>query len=353
MTAGTFTLGQHTLQQPLLLAPMVGVSDLPFREICLQQGATLTVAEMVPADTALWNSEKNRLRLKRSGRCGPEIVQIAGFEPEMMAQAARINVAMGAEVIDINMGCPAKKVLRRAAGSALLQDPLLVESILKAVVGAVEVPVTLKIRTGWSREQRNGPLIARIAEDCGISMLSVHGRTRECRFLGEAEYDTIAEIKQHVRMPVIANGDITTPKKARQVLQHTGADGLMIGRAARGQPWIFREIRQFLDTGIEPAAPEPAAISELMQDHVRALHAFYGQMKGVLFARKHIHWYSKLLPNGEELKHEFMLAECAREQLDILTSRHRDYQAGSSRHPGQQPLDHNHSSRHHSSLIHA
>lgn len=335
MTSGTFTLGQYTLQQPLLLAPMVGVSDLPFREICLQQGATLTVAEMVPADTALWNSERNRLRLKRSGRCGPEIVQIAGFAPDMMAEAARLNVDMGAEVIDINMGCPAKKVLRRAAGSALLQDPQLVESILQAVVAAVEVPVTLKIRTGWSPDQRNGRLIARIAEDCGISMLSVHGRTRECRFLGEAEYDTIAEIKQHVSIPVIANGDITTPQKARWVLQHTGADGLMIGRAARGQPWIFRETRQFLDTGNEPASPEPIVISELMQDHVRALHAFYGENKGVLFARKHIHWYSKVLPGGEQLKHDFMLADCTHKQLDILTSQHQGYQSGNFQYPGR------------------
>jgi len=324
-TPGTFQLGRHTLQQPLLLAPMVGVSDLPFREICLQQGATLTVAEMVPANTALWNSEKNRLRLKRSNRCGPEIVQIAGFDPTMMAEAARLNVGMGAEVIDINMGCPAKKVLRRAAGSALLQDPELVEAILRAVVSAVDAPVTLKIRTGWSRDQRNGPLIARIAEDCGIRMLSVHGRTRECRFLGEAEYDTIAEIKQGVSIPVIANGDITSPEKARQVLQRTGADGLMIGRAAQGQPWIFHQIRRFLETGATPPPPDPATISELMQDHVRALHAFYGEGKGVLFARKHIHWYSKVLPGGEQLKHDFMLANCTRTQLDILISQHQNY----------------------------
>lgn len=325
MTTETFQLGQHTLRQPLLLAPMVGVSDLPFREICLQQGATLTVAEMVPANTALWHSEKNRLRMKRSGRCGPEIVQIAGFDAPMMAEAARLNAAMGAEVIDINMGCPAKKVLRRAAGSALLRDPQLVESILRAVVDAVDVPVTLKIRTGWSRDQRNGQLIARIAEDCGIRMLSVHGRTRECRFVGEAEYDTIAEIKQSVSIPVIANGDITSPQKARWVLQHTGADGLMIGRAAQGRPWIFREIRHYLDTGCEPEAPQPAAISELMQDHVRALHVFYGDFKGVLFARKHIHWYSKVLPGGEQLKQQFMLADSTTAQLDVLISQHRNY----------------------------
>lgn len=325
MTGKSFQLGKHVLHQPLLLAPMVGVSDLPFREICLQQGATLTVAEMVPADTALWSSEKNRLRLKRSGNCGPEIVQIAGFDPQMMAEAALRNVEMGAEVIDINMGCPAKKVLRRAAGSALLREPQLVESILKAVVGAVPVPVTLKIRTGWSPEHRNGRLIARISEDCGISMLSVHGRTRECRFVGEAEYDTIAEIKQEVSIPVIANGDITTPQKAAQVLRHTGADGLMIGRAARGQPWIFREIRHFLDTGDMPPPPDPIAISDLMQDHVRALHAFYGPDKGVLFARKHIHWYSKVLPGGDALKEQFMLATCIERQLDILCQYHDSY----------------------------
>jgi tRNA-dihydrouridine synthase B len=317
-----FRLGAYTLRQPLLLAPMVGVSDLPFREICLQQGATLTVAEMVPANTRLWNSEKNRLRLKRSGNCGPEIVQIAGFDPDMMAEAARLNADMGAEVIDINMGCPAKKVLKKAAGSALLRDPDLVERILKAVTSAVDIPVTLKIRTGWCRTQRNGPDIARIAEDCGIAMLSVHGRTRECRFLGDAEYDTIAQIKQSVSIPVIANGDIDSAEKARYVLQYTGADGLMIGRAAQGKPWIFQEVRHFLDTGELPAPPTVQQIGTLMVDHISALHAFYGEIRGALFARKHIDWYSKALPDGDLLKKEFMAVDFAAQQKNVLDQYH-------------------------------
>lgn len=318
----SFTLGRHTLQQPLMLAPMVGVSDLPFREICLQQGATLAVAEMVAANPVLWDTEKHRLRLKRSAVCGPDIIQIAGFDPQMMADAARVNAGRGAEVIDINMGCPAKKVLKKAAGSALLKDPALVARILRAVTAAVDVPVTLKIRTGWSRDQRNGLDIARIAEDCGIAMLSVHGRTRECRFLGDAEYDTIAEIKQRISIPVIANGDIDSPQKARYVLDHTKADGLMIGRAARGSPWIFRQIRQYLDTGSASDTPPPQDISSLMLDHIRALHAFYGEFRGALFARKHIDWYSKVLPHGEALRQQFMQLDEAEAQLDLLTVYH-------------------------------
>ncbi|GGG49682.1 tRNA-dihydrouridine synthase B [Pseudohongiella nitratireducens] len=317
-----FSLGKYELDCPVILAPMVGVSDLPFREICKQQGATLTIAEMVPADTSVWHTEKNRLRMKRSGRTGPDIVQIAGFDPEMMAEAARQNVELGAEVIDINMGCPAKKVLKRASGSALLQDPELVESILRAVVSAVDVPVTLKTRTGWSRTMRNGRDIAKIAEDCGITMLSIHGRTRECRFVGEVEYDTIAEIKQAVSIPVIANGDINTPEQAKRVLEYTGADGVMIGRAAQGQPWIFRQINEFLKTGTASLSPEPEQISTLMQDHIRALHAFYGDFKGALFARKHIDWYSKVLPGGEPLKARFMSSKDASEQRDMLSNYH-------------------------------
>lgn len=326
----SFKLGRHTLRQPLVLAPMVGVSDLPFREICLQQGATFAVAEMVTANTALWDSEKNRLRLKRSTTCGPDIVQIAGFDPQMMADAARLNAEQGAEVIDINMGCPAKKVLKKAAGSALLRDPDLVERILRAVTAAVDVPVTLKIRTGWSRDQRNGLDIARIAEDSGIAMLSVHGRTRECRFMGDAEYDTIAAIKQCVQIPVIANGDIDSPQKARYVLEHTKADGLMIGRAAQGSPWIFRQVRQYLDTGSVPATPPATDISNLMIDHIRALHAFYGEFRGALFARKHIDWYSKILPHGDALKQQFMLLDDAGAQLDLLTAYHDNASAGDS-----------------------
>ncbi|TFH75839.1 tRNA dihydrouridine synthase DusB [Gammaproteobacteria bacterium LSUCC0112] len=322
--ARPFRLGKHVLSRPILLAPMVGVSDVPFREVCLQQGATLTIAEMLPADTAMWKSEKNRLRLKRSTACGPEIVQIAGFDADMMAEAARLNADMGAEVIDINMGCPAKKVLKKAAGSALMRDPELVEQILRAVVAAVDIPVTLKMRTGWCRAQKNGVDIARIAEDCGISMISVHGRTRECRFVGDVEYDTIAAIKQSVCIPVIANGDIDSPEKAIQVLKHTGADGLMIGRAAQGRPWIFREIREFLDGGEHAVPPSASEISNLMQDHIRALHAFYGDFRGTLFARKHIDWYSKALPGGDLLKSSFMAADSVESQQDLLTNWHRE-----------------------------
>ncbi|MDP2126559.1 MAG: tRNA dihydrouridine synthase DusB [Pseudohongiella sp.] len=321
----SFKLGQHTLQCPILLAPMVGVSDLPFREVCIQQGATLTVAEMLPADTAMWKTEKNRLRMKRSSAGGPEIVQIAGFDPQMMAEAARINADMGAEVIDINMGCPAKKVLKKAAGSALMRDPDLVQQILSAVVNAVDIPVTLKMRTGWCRAEKNGIEIARIAEDCGIRMLSVHGRTRECRFLGDAEYDTIAEIKHSISIPVIANGDITSPEKAAWVLYHTGADGLMIGRAAQGRPWIFREIRQYLQHGEHAVLPTALDISHLMQDHIRALHAFYGESCGALFARKHIDWYSKALPGGDALKTRFMMEENMASQQALLENWHTEY----------------------------
>ena len=320
-----FRLGRHTLQRPVLLAPMVGVSDLPFREVCIQQGATLTVAEMLPADTAMWKTEKNRLRMKRSAAAGPEIVQIAGFDPQMMADAARINADMGAEVIDINMGCPAKKVLKKAAGSALMRDPDLVQQILTAVVNAVDIPVTLKMRTGWCRAEKNGPGIARIAEDCGIRMLSVHGRTRECRFLGEAEYDTIAEIKRSVSIPVIANGDINSPEKAAWVLYHTGADGLMIGRAAQGRPWIFREINEYLQHGEHAALPSALDISQLMQDHIRALHAFYGESCGALFARKHIDWYSKALPGGNDLKAGFMAETDMDAQQKLLENWHQTH----------------------------
>lgn len=320
-----FWLGKHLLARPILLAPMVGVSDVPFREVCLQQGATLTIAEMLPADTAMWKSEKNRLRLKRTAACGPEIVQIAGFDPSMMAEAARLNADMGAEVIDINMGCPAKKVLKKAAGSALMRDPELVEQILRAVVQAVDIPVTLKMRTGWCRLQKNGADIARIAEDCGIRMISVHGRTRECRFVGDVEYDTIAAIKHSVGIPVIANGDIDSPEKAVQVLKHTGADGLMIGRAAQGRPWVFREIRQYLELGEHASPPSAKEISLLMQDHIRALHAFYGDFRGTLFARKHIDWYSTVLPGGDSLKSVFMQASCVTAQQDLLHDWHREH----------------------------
>jgi len=311
-------LGKFSLNQPLILAPMAGVSDVPFRELCVDQGATLAVGEMLSCNISQWHSRKNRDRLRRSKGSGPEIVQIAGSDPEMMAEAARANVAMGADVIDINMGCPAKKVLQHAAGSALLKDPDLVRRILDAVVAAVDVPVTLKIRTGWSRDNRNGVEIARIAEDAGIHMLSVHGRTRECRFRGEAEYETIAAIKQQAGIPVIANGDITCAQKAREVLARTGTDGLMIGRGAQGRPWIFRAIRHFLDTGRELPEPDALQIAETLLDHIQRLHRFYEAPKALLFARKHMSWYHVHLPGGRDLKTEFNRLESLSEQTDSV-----------------------------------
>ncbi|MCB1671447.1 MAG: tRNA dihydrouridine synthase DusB [Gammaproteobacteria bacterium] len=301
-------LGDFVIANPLLLAPMAGVSDSPFREICSANGAGLTVAEMLTSDSERWGSEKNRLRQVKPDISGPQVVQIAGSDPGLMSEAAILNVAMGADVIDINMGCPAKKVLRKAAGSALLKDPALVERILRAVVAAVDVPVTLKIRTGWCPESRNGVEIARLAEQTGIRLLTVHGRTRACRFRGQAEYDTIAHIKQSVSIPVIANGDITSPEKARLVLSNTGADGLMIGRGAQGQPWIFRAISHYLKTGRLLPRPDSDSVSDIIVSHLEKIFALYGEHKGVLFARKHVNWYT-----GQLAAHQPEASPCARE----------------------------------------
>lgn len=270
---------------------MAGVTDLPFRQLCRRLGAGLVVSEMVTSDTRLWNTNKSRWRLDHQSEVSPRSVQIAGGSPEMMAEAAQANVKLGAEIIDINMGCPAKKVCNRAAGSALLRDEALVHSILKAVVDAVDVPVTLKIRTGWDQSLKNAVTIAQMAEDVGIQLLSVHGRTRADAFRGEAEYDTIAEVKQTVSMPVIANGDINSPAQAKQVLQHTGADAVMIGRAAQGNPWIFREINHYLETGHTLPGPSLDEAKQTILWHVSALHAFYGSYMGVRVARKHLSWY--------------------------------------------------------------
>jgi len=293
-----FQLGDFAIANPVLLAPMAGVSDAPFREICSAHGAGLTVAEMLTSNRERWVSDKNRLRQVKPRISGPQIIQIAGSDPALMAEAAIVNVAMGADVIDINMGCPAKKVLRKAAGSALLKDPALVARILRAVVAAVDVPVTLKIRTGWCPQSRNGIDIARLAEQCGVHMLTVHGRTRACRFRGQAEYDTIARIKQAVSIPVIANGDITSPEKARHVLEQTGTDGLMIGRAAQGQPWLFRGIQHFLATGRTLATPSLECIGDCMHRHLTKIYTFYGDRKGILYARKHVSWYARHLPEA-------------------------------------------------------
>jgi tRNA-dihydrouridine synthase B len=288
---------------------MAGVTDQPFRKLCRNYGAALTPSEMVTANIRLWDRDKCRLRRCHDSEEQPRVVQIAGADPAMMVAAAQRNVDEGAQIIDINMGCPAKKVLKRAAGSALLQTPLLVRDILTAVVGAVPVPVTLKIRTGWDPQHRNGVAIARLAEDCGVQSLAVHGRTRACAFRGDAEYDTIAAIKQAVAIPVFANGDIGTPRQARDILDYTGADGIMIGRAAQGSPWLFANINYFLAHGTE-APPLPLTeIHRLIRNHLRDIHAFYGTVKGVFFARKHTAWYLGKL--AQRLETAFPEAEYA------------------------------------------
>ena len=308
-------IGPYQLRNNLFLAPMVGVSDTPFREICSTQGAGLTTGEMLTCNKELWLNDRNRRKQARPATPGPQVVQIAGSEPAMMSEAAGLNVAMGADAIDINMGCPAKKVLKKAAGSALLKDTRLVRKILRAVVDSVAVPVTLKIRTGWCPQTRNGVEVARIAEGEGIRLLTVHGRTRADRFKGKAEYDTIAEIKHAVSIPVIANGDIDSPQKARQVLDYTGVDGLMIGRAAQGRPWIFRDIEHFLLTGAHRCNMPLRKQSAVIQTHLQKLHRFYGKVKGVWYARKHVAGYVRGLPDARGFLAQFNSAQCAAEQL--------------------------------------
>ncbi|MDO9619252.1 MAG: tRNA dihydrouridine synthase DusB [Pseudomonas sp.] len=298
-------IGPYTLPNSLILAPMAGVTDQPFRQLCKRMGAGLVVSEMVTSDVRLWNTRKSSLRMIHSGDPEPRSVQIAGGDPEMLAEAARRNVEMGAQIIDINMGCPAKKVCNKAAGSALLKDEVLVREILQAVVAAVNVPVTLKIRTGWDRENKNGIAVAKIAEDAGIVALAVHGRTRADLYMGEAEYDTIAAIKQAVSIPVLANGDIDSPQKAKAVLAATGADGLLIGRAAQGRPWIFREIEHYLRTGEQLPAPSLLEVERILLEHLAALHAFYGDVMGVRIARKHVSWYLATLPGAREFRAQF------------------------------------------------
>lgn len=297
---------------------MVGVCDAPFREICSQQGAGITVAEMLPSSKELWEKERHRLRRIKADVGSPQVIQIAGSDPAIMAQAALRNAEMGADAIDINMGCPAKKVMKKAAGSALLRDTELVERILRAIVGAVDLPVTLKIRTGWCPQSRNGVEVAKIAEDCGIQLLTVHGRTRECRFKGAVEYDTIAAIKQAVSIPIVANGDIDSPAKAAQVLAQTGADALMIGRGAQGRPWIFRQIEQFLLDGSH--LPDASAEERygVTRSHLEKLHLFYGDKRGALYARKHVSGYVDGLFGAPDFMARFNAATDAQEQLDLV-----------------------------------
>ncbi len=297
---------------------MAGVTDLPFRRLCRKMGAGLVVSEMVAADPNTWSTRKSRLRVQFGDEPAPRSVQIAGYDPQMMAEAALFNVQLGAEIIDINMGCPAKKVCKRAAGSALLQNPELVESILTAVVSAVDVPVTLKIRTGWDRQNRNAKTIARIAEDSGVAALAVHGRTKACRFVGEVEYDTIAKVVDAVSIPVLANGDITDPQRAVSVLKHTGAAAVMIGRAAQGNPWIFNQINHFLKYDQPLSPPSMEECSQVMSEHLLALHEFYGETGGVRISRKHIGWYINPLPGGKEFTRVFNTLETTEQQRHFL-----------------------------------
>ena len=291
-------IGNVQLKNNLIVAPMAGVTDRPFRILCKRMGAGMAVSEMVASHSLLWGSEKTIRRGNHEGEVEPKVIQIAGADPAMMAEAAKYNVDNGAHIIDINMGCPAKKICNVYAGSALLKDEPLVAKIVDAVVRAVDVPVTLKIRTGWNKDNRNALAIAKIAEDHGIQSLAMHGRTRACMYTGDAEYETIRAVKQHVRIPVVANGDITTPEKARFVLEYTGADAVMIGRAAQGRPWIFREIEHFLATGTHLAAPAVDEIRDVLVGHLHDLYAFYGYERGARVARKHIGWYTKGLRNS-------------------------------------------------------
>lgn len=311
-------IGPYNLSAPVLLAPMAGVSDQPFRRLCRRLGASLAISEMVGADPRLWDSRKTRLRLDQTGEPEPRGVQILGAEPRAMAEAARRNVERGAQIIDLNMGCPAKKVCGARAGSALLRDEALVGRILEAVVEAVTVPVTLKIRTGWDLAHRNGAVIARIAEQAGIRALAVHGRTRACGYSGPVDYAAIHAIKQAVTIPVVANGDIDSPEKARWVLDITGADAVMIGRAARGRPWIFREIAHFLATGDRLPPPTSVEIGQWVVAHLESLYAFYGETAGVRIARKHLAWYSEPWRNNAAFRAWINRTESGREQRTLV-----------------------------------
>lgn len=320
-------IGSHNLKNNLVLAPMAGVTDQPFRLLCRQLGAGLVVSEMVTSNPALFKTRKTQLRLNHAGEPEPRAVQIAGADPEQMAQAAVFNVEHGAQIIDINMGCPAKKVCNVMAGSALLRDELLVEQILTAVVNAVDIPVTLKIRTGWDKVNRNAVKIAQIAEEAGIQALTVHGRTRACAFTGIAEHETAGEIKTRVGIPIIANGDISTPEKAAEVLSTYNVDGVMIGRAAQGNPWIFREINHYLETGEKLAPPDSKEKSAILIKHVSNLHQFYGEYQGLRIARKHIGWYCKQQDRANSFRAVVNRIESASEQMAALENFFSEQQA--------------------------
>jgi len=315
-------IGPYILPARAVLAPMVGVTDRPFRVLARKMGAGLAASEMLTSDVRLWSTAKSRLRMNHEGEPTPRVVQLAGADCEALIEAARINVDLGAQIIDINMGCPAKKVCGRLCGSALMQDEALVARILNAVVRAVNVPVTLKIRTGWDRTQKNGIRIALIAEECGVAALAVHGRTRADLYNGDAEYDVIAAIKQAVNIPVLANGDVDSAHKARQVLEYTKCDGLLIGRAAQGRPWIFREIAHYLATGEVLAPPSAEEVCDILCGHLEALYAFYGELQGVRMARKHLGWYARDRPqhsssDPSSFRSVVNRAESALEQLRL------------------------------------
>lgn len=311
-------IGPYKLDNNLILAPMAGVTDRPFRQMCKRLGAGLVVSEMLSSNPKVWKSDKSRQRMDHTGESGLRSVQIAGADPELMAEAAQFNVGNGAQIIDINMGCPAKKVNKKMAGSALLQFPDLVEEIIQAVVNAVDVPVTLKIRTGWDPDNRNGVQIARVAESNGIQSLAVHGRTRACMYKGNAEYDTIKAIKQSVSIPVVANGDITCAQDAKRVLDYTNADAVMIGRGAQGNPWIFREIHHYLQTGEMLPAPDIEEVRSVLLEHVSNVHQFYGEFMGARIARKHVGWYLADHDKERLFRARFNAIESAAEQLDEL-----------------------------------
>jgi tRNA-dihydrouridine synthase B len=308
-------IGPYSLRNNVFAAPMAGVTDRPFRQLCKQLGAGYAVSEMAASNPRLWASEKSARRTNHDGEMEPRAVQIAGADPVMLAECAKFNVDRGAQIVDINMGCPVKKVCNNWCGSALLQDEKLVGAILDAVVGAVDVPVTLKFRTGWDRQNKNALAIARIAESAGVAMLTLHGRTRADGYSGAAEYDTIAAVKAAAGIPVVANGDIATPEQAKYVLQVTGADAIMIGRAAQGRPWIFREVDHYLRTGTHLAPPTVTEAARLMDEHLHAHYVFYGEYLGVRTARKHIGWYVQQLAGGEQFRRSMNRIEDCQEQL--------------------------------------
>jgi tRNA-dihydrouridine synthase B len=324
-------IGPYVLPSVAVLAPMAGVTDRPFRILCRRLGAGLAASEMLTSNTRLWNTPKSRLRMSHEGEPEPRVVQLAGADPHELAEAARINVDLGAQIVDLNMGCPAKKVCGKLCGSALLQDESLVARILERVVRAVSVPVTLKIRTGWDREHRNGVAIARIAAASGVQALAVHGRTRADFYQGDAEYETIRDIKSVARMPVFANGDVRTAQKAREVLDFTGAEGVMLGRASHGAPWIFRAVNAYLNQGIAAPALARAEVRDIILSHLDSLYAFYGEDTGVKIARKHLGWYcEQLLPTATTVRRSLMAAESTAAQFALAGEHFKQWVGGTA-----------------------